>query len=222
MTTSLRRFLSALLAGLTACSLAAAQAPHSAGGTARFSTQSDPAGLSRPGAEQLAERKCARSRSSSVRSSGGNSTRHSGPGNDLPLNKKKGDLSYHKPDKGSFQITEVRVWQATPVPAGGAPPAQANGDWIVQPKAIGEHWVCDGENVYEYRHDQKQMVVRPIPPAMRGKAIVDGPLPFLFGADAAKLKARYFMRAEQPQNPNEIIDPRPAAVPGRRGRLQAS
>ena len=71
--------------------------------------------------------------------------------------------------------------------------------------AIGEHWVCDGQNVYEYRHDQKQLVVRPIPPAMQGKAIVDGPLPFLFGAEAAKLKARYFMRAEQPQNPNEIL-----------------
>ena len=40
---------------------------------------------------------------------------------------------------------------------------------------------------------------------MQGKAIVDGPLPFLFGAEAAKLKARYFMRAEQPQNPNEIL-----------------
>jgi TIGR03009 family protein len=58
---------------------------------------------------------------------------------------------------------------------------------------VGEHWVCDGENIYEYRHDQKQLVVRPIPPQMQGKAIVDGPLPFLFGADAVKLKQRYWM-----------------------------
>ncbi len=128
-----------------------------------------------------------------------------GPGNDIPLNKNKGELSYHKPDKGSFQITEVNTWQAEPVPAGGAPPAQAKGNWVKQPNAIGEHWVCDGENVYEYRHDQKQLVVRSIPPAMRGQAIVDGPLPFLFGAEAAKLKARYWMRAEQNQDPNEIM-----------------
>ena len=116
-----------------------------------------------------------------------------GPSNEIPLNKNKGDLSYQKPDKGSFQITEVRTWD------------QASGDWAVQKGAIGEHWVCDGKSVYEYRHDQKQLVVRPIPPAMQGQAIVDGPLPFLFGADAAKLKARYLMRAEQTQNPDEIM-----------------
>jgi TIGR03009 family protein len=115
-----------------------------------------------------------------------------GPGKDIPLNKNKGDLSYQKPDKGSFQVTEVRVWDPT------------TNNWVEKKDAIGEHWVCDGRNVYEYRHDQKQLVVRPIPPAMQGKAIVDGPLPFLFGAEAAKLKARYFLRTEQPQDPNEI------------------
>lgn len=115
-----------------------------------------------------------------------------GPGKDIPLNKNLGDLSYQKPDKGSFQIIEVRVWD------------QAAGDWVVKKDAIGEHWVCDGQNVYEYRHNQKQLLVRPIPPAMQGKAIVDGPLPFLFGADAAKLKARYWMRTEPTQNPDEI------------------
>jgi TIGR03009 family protein len=128
-----------------------------------------------------------------------------GPGGDLPLHKNKGDLSYQKPDKGSFQITEVRTWQAQQPPAGAAPPAQPTGDWIVQANAIGEHWVCDGQNVYEYRHDQKQLVVRPIPPQLQGKAIVDGPLPFLFGAEADKLKARYFLRAEQPNDPNIIL-----------------
>ena len=127
-----------------------------------------------------------------------------GPGGDLPLNKNKGELSYQKPDKGSFQIMEVRTWQANSRPLASAT-AQPNGDWVVQPNAIGEHWVCDGQNVYEYRHDQKQLVVRPIPPQMQGKAIVDGPLPFLFGAEADKLKARYFMRAEQPQDPNDIL-----------------
>ncbi len=129
-----------------------------------------------------------------------------GPGNDLPLNKNKGELSYQKPDKGSFQITEVRVWQAQQPPANGAAPGQANGDWIVQKDAIGEHWVCDGESVYEYSHRQKKLIVRPIPPHLRGKAIVDGPLPFLFGAEAGKLKARYWLRADQnQQDPNTIF-----------------
>lgn len=128
-----------------------------------------------------------------------------GPSPDLPLNKNKGELSYQMPDKGSFQITEVRVWEAKPAPA-GAPPGQPNGDWVIQADAIGEHWVCDGANVYEYSHRQKKLIVRPIPPQLRGKAIVDGPLPFLFGADANKLKARYFLRAEQnPQDPDTIF-----------------
>ena len=47
--------------------------------------------------------------------------------------------------------------------------------------------------MFEYRHDQKQLVERPIPKEMQGQAIVDGPLPFLFGADAQKLQARYWL-----------------------------
>jgi TIGR03009 family protein len=32
---------------------------------------------------------------------------------------------------------------------------------------------------------------------MRGQSIVDGPLPFLFGAEAAKLKQRYWIRSRE-------------------------
>jgi TIGR03009 family protein len=127
-----------------------------------------------------------------------------GPGPDIPLNKDKGDLTYQKPDKGSFEITEINKWQAKPLPPGQAPPAQAQGDWVKQENAIGEHWVCDGTSIYEYRTDQKQLVERPIPKEMQGKAIVDGPLPFLFGAEAAKLKQRYWMRIEQRSSNDEI------------------
>ena len=81
-----------------------------------------------------------------------------GPARDIPLNKNKGELSFGKPDKGSFRITEVKTWQATPVPPGGPPPAQIQGNWVVQPNAVGEHWVCDGKSIFEYRHDNKQLV----------------------------------------------------------------
>jgi TIGR03009 family protein len=64
--------------------------------------------------------------------------------------------------------------------------------------------VCDGKSVFEYRHDQKQLVERPIPEQLQGKAIMDGPLPFLFGAEADKLKARYWMRVEQQSDANQI------------------
>jgi TIGR03009 family protein len=129
-----------------------------------------------------------------------------GPGPDIPLNKDKGELSFQKPDKGSFQITEINRWQTEPVPAGQQPQQPAKGDWKPQKDAIGEHWVCDGKSVFEYRQVDKQLVERPIPAELQGKAIVDGPLPFLFGAEAAKLKARYWLKVEQQpkQDPNQI------------------
>ncbi|MGL4513152.1 MAG: hypothetical protein ACRCT8_08680 [Lacipirellulaceae bacterium] len=111
-----------------------------------------------------------------------------GPGDNLHRNEERGRLSYQQPDKGSFQITEVKTWDA------------AQQQHIESPAAIGEHWVCDGEAVYEYKNEQKQLVVRPLPDELRGKSIVDGPLPFLFGADAAKLKARYWMKVD-PRSP---------------------
>ena len=91
-------------------------------------------------------------------------------------------------------------------PPGQQPPAEKQGNWVKQPNAIGDHWVCDGKSVYQYRPDLKQLVEHPIPPQMQGQAIVDGPLPFLFGADAAKLKQRYWMRIDQQQSqdPNQI------------------
>ena len=116
-----------------------------------------------------------------------------GPAPDIALFDNNGELSFERPDKGSFKITTVRKWQFKPVPPNQPPNAPRTGDWIPDPKAVGEHWVCDGKNIFEYRHEQKQLVVRPIPPQMQGQSIVDGPLPFLFGAEVNKLKARYWM-----------------------------
>jgi TIGR03009 family protein len=129
-----------------------------------------------------------------------------GPADHIPLFVNRGELSFEKPDKGSFQITEIRKWQFTPLPSDQPPPLERKGDWVLDRDAVGEHWVCDGKNVFEYRHQQKQLVVRPIPPQMQGQAIVDGPLPFLFGADAAKLKKRYWLRINQAfQQQNKIM-----------------
>ena len=112
-----------------------------------------------------------------------------GPGNDTPSIKSYGQLTYSKPDKGSFKINEIHryVQQDKDQP----------GEYILQKHEVGEHWVCDGKAVYEYKHDKKQLVVQALPPELRGKAIVDGPLPFLFGAEAKKLKARYWIRTKQ-------------------------
>lgn len=123
---------------------------------------------------------------------------------EAPLNKCLGELSYKKPDKGSFQITEIKTFKTNPPTPGQPPDAPVTGDWVKQPNAVGQHWVCDGRSIFEYRHQDKHLVERPIPPQLQGKAIVDGPLPFLFGAEANKLKERYWMRVEPRPDKNII------------------
>jgi TIGR03009 family protein len=117
-----------------------------------------------------------------------------GPGSDTPLIKATGTLSFSKPDKGSFKIDSISRWtKADPQ----NPDVKSPGDWVPKPAEIGEHWVCDGKAVYEYNHRDKQLVVVSIPEEMRGQKIVDGPLPFLFGAEAKKLMERYWIRSKQ-------------------------
>ena len=108
---------------------------------------------------------------------------------EVPAIKSKGQLSYSKPDKGSFKIAEIeRYVQKDPNKPGAYEP---------QKQEVGEHWVCDGKAIYEYKHDKKQLVVSALPEEMRGQSIVDGPLPFLFGAEAEKLKSRYWIRCKK-------------------------
>jgi TIGR03009 family protein len=110
-----------------------------------------------------------------------------GPGDQTPSSKSTGNLRYMKPDKGAFRVDEVKHYTA---------PKEPGGQPTYEPRANdpGEHWVCDGEAVYEFNTPKKQLIVRPLPPEMRGDAIADGPLPFLFGVKKAKLKARYSMK----------------------------
>jgi TIGR03009 family protein len=61
-----------------------------------------------------------------------------------------------------------------------------------------EHWVCDGKSVFVYDPTKKQLLEHQLPPELQGKSISDGPLPFLFGAKAADMKKRYYIRVMRP------------------------
>ena len=93
-----------------------------------------------------------------------------------PQSRNEGKLKYAAPDKGMFHV------EADPLVEGDLP----------------DHWVCDGKSVFEFNSKTKQVIEHQLPPALQGKAISNGPLPFLFGAEAAKLKQRYFMRIVTP------------------------
>jgi len=104
-----------------------------------------------------------------------------------------GELKYANPDKGLFRVKETKQW---------SPEARK---YEIRGGDTGEHWVCNGESVYEFRHSERQLRETKLPPEMRGKAISDGPLPFVFGAKSDTLKKRYWMRIITPPEVRDQI-----------------
>jgi TIGR03009 family protein len=93
----------------------------------------------------------------------------------------KGYIKYKAPDHGVYRVTELTEWDAD--------------KQVYVPKAEGlDHWVCDGKTIFEFNDAKRQLIERPLAPEMQGKAITDGPLPFIFGARADEIKRRYWMR----------------------------
>ncbi len=99
----------------------------------------------------------------------------------------QGQIKYKAPDCGQYSITSLEEFDA------------ATG--VTRPKTEGlDHWMCDGKAIFEFNAEKKLLIERRLPPDMRGKAISDGPLPFIFGAKAEQLKRRYWMRDTTPKD----------------------
>jgi TIGR03009 family protein len=92
-----------------------------------------------------------------------------------------GTIKYKSPDRGDYSVTELREY------------VEGKVDFVPRTDGL-DHWVCTGESIFEFVPDKKQLIERKLPPDMRGKAIADGPLPFIFSAKADQLKQRYWMR----------------------------
>lgn len=101
-----------------------------------------------------------------------------------PVHVDFGRIKYKAPDQGVYEITHTLE----------------NGEWVDIDEKRKEHWVCDGESIYQYRYDTepKQLVEQQLPPEMQGQHISNGPLPFLFGAKAVELRERYWLRVVTP------------------------
>lgn len=104
----------------------------------------------------------------------------------------QGEVKFIAPDKGLYHVVEIKDFNAA---IGAFQPAQRD----------GEYWMCTGKAIYEFNGPKKQLIERPLPKELQGKAISDGPLPFLFGVEAEKLKARYFMRVITPPNVKDQV-----------------
>lgn len=107
-----------------------------------------------------------------------------------------GVIKYAQPDKGLYRVEELLSY-GPPTEEGGEP------QYFKQDRTMGEHWVCDGKQIFAFDAVNKTLHVNPLPPQMQGRAIVDGPLPFMFGARAETIKARYWIRGIEGGQPGE-------------------
>ena len=98
-----------------------------------------------------------------------------------------GKIQYAEPDKGLFKVEEVLSYHA-PVGAATKPSYKAI------PGVHGEYWVCDGKSIFEYDYNNQKLIQQVLPAELQGKNIINGPLPFLFGANAADIKRRFWVR----------------------------
>jgi TIGR03009 family protein len=105
---------------------------------------------------------------------------------DYLTSKGQGEIRYSAPDQGEFRVTELLEYDPKKV------------DYVRKKDGL-DNWVCNGKAIFEFNSQKKQLIERRLPPEMRGKAISDGPLPFIFGAKADQLKRRYWMRDTTPK-----------------------
>ena len=103
----------------------------------------------------------------------------------------EGAINYAAPDKGLFRV-ENSSQVVLPLTQGQTPQYTSNDE------SLNEHWICDGTSTYEFDGHNKQLIQRELPPEMRGKQIVEGPLPFMFGAKSQSIKDRYWIRVIVP------------------------
>jgi len=85
--------------------------------------------------------------------------------------------------------------------------APDKGQMIIEAKdpKNSEQWLCDGRSIYQFDYTQNEVTEFVMPPELQGKGIGDGPLPFVFGIEAQKLKQRYFMKITTPPSvQNEV------------------
>ena len=103
----------------------------------------------------------------------------------------KGEIRYAAPDKGFYEVKGAVVgyrWRN----------GQADGGQFVKDQQA-ERWICTGKSIFEYDYQNRRLVEYLLPPEMQeGRALSEGPIPFVFGAKAEYLKKRYFLRLKPP------------------------
>lgn len=106
--------------------------------------------------------------------------------NDFLMSERHGEIKFRAPDSGTFKEVDMKLFNST------------SGKYEESTDGL-EHWVCDGNSIYAFQPKVKTLEITELPPEMRGKAITEGPLPFIFGAKADTLRQRYWIRETTPK-----------------------
>ncbi len=107
---------------------------------------------------------------------------------------------YDHPDKGRMDFTPDKSVVSDP------PRTVQRGEVTFKCEADEARvWICDGEQILDVDPSKKEYNRVQIPPQYRGRNISDGPLPFLFGMKADKMKQRYQLELGSLHNPENII-----------------
>ncbi|MCG6155484.1 hypothetical protein [Rubinisphaera margarita] len=95
-----------------------------------------------------------------------------------------GEFYYEAPDKGRLDLAAPSAFEK------GKKRVRNGKEYTIEADKP-ERWICDGTQVYAIDEDRREYQRLPIPIDSRGKNIVDGPLPFLFGISKEKVLMRY-------------------------------
>jgi len=115
------------------------------------------------------------------------------PENNYMYSEAFGEIKYSSPDHGVYLVNKQTEWDSAKK--------------VYVPRTEGlDHWVCNGKSIFEFNYKQKQLIERELAPEMQGKAITDGPLPFVFGTKADQLKQRYWMKdVTEPSEVGKVV-----------------
>lgn len=108
-----------------------------------------------------------------------------------------GIIKYEAPDRAIIEIDKKRI--ALPPSASNPNLEYRDLDASTMEKQR-ERYVSSGDAIFFYDYAEKQLIKQLLPIELQGQGIKNSPLPFLFGAKADELKARYWIRPITPDN----------------------
>lgn len=126
-----------------------------------------------------------------------------------------GEVWFEAPDKGRIDIKAVDITPkmlADRQVEGAKVQRDAQGVAFKLTSDQEAKWICDGQRVFDINEEEKRAQIANLPPTLRGKDIMNSPLPFLFGMPPQEAVKRFDMQISKdyrPKHPYVILEALP-------------